>query len=758
MTSVEGRHIEIRGIVQGVGFRPWVYHLARDLDVTGRVLNDASGVTIEAFGPVDRLERFLVELRAAPPPAAVIDSLRWHAIPAEAAASFEIVPSAHGAGRRVSIPAELATCPDCLAEVRDPSNRRYRYPFTNCTNCGPRFTIVEDVPYDRPLTSMRPFEMCEACRREYQDVDDRRFHAQPNACPVCGPRLEACLPGGSRLAEGDALRTAAAWIAARQIVAVKGLGGFHLACDATANDAVIELRRRKRRDEKPFAVMVPSLEEAARYGVLSEAACALLTSVERPIVVVPRRPNAALADAVAPGSGRVGLFLPYTPLHHLLIADAGRPLVMTSGNLSEEPIARDNAEALTRLGSIADLFLLHDRAIVTRCDDSVATVIAGGPVLLRRSRGYVPRPIRISRPVARPVLGCGALLKNTFALANGRDIVFGPHIGDLENVECWRSYEEAIERMQRFLGITPEVVAHDLHPEYLSTRYALRHPARTRVAVQHHHAHVVSAMGEHALESPVLGLAFDGTGFGTDGTAWGGEFLVADRASFERVGSTRPLRLPGGDTAVRQPWRTTLVLLDEIFEGEPPLRALQAFAALEPQAIEAVRRVAAAGLNTPRARGIGRWFDAAGVLALGRAHATYEGQIAQELTLLADPSEAGLYPHAVCGASDLPEMDFRPTIRALTLDLLRGAPAPVTAARFHNTVSAAAAVMARAILAGRGELAVVLTGGCFQNARLSESLLAALGRQSPVFLHRRVPPGDGGLALGQALVADAMTR
>ncbi|HSG40369.1 MAG TPA: carbamoyltransferase HypF, partial [Thermoanaerobaculia bacterium] len=661
-----GRRIEIHGTVQGVGFRPWVYRLAREEGVGGRVRNDAAGVAIEAFGSQGALDSFVERLRTSPPAAAVIREIQCSVIPAEEASELVIVPSAMGeGGRKVSIPPDLATCPECEREIFDPRDRRYRYPFTNCTHCGPRFTIARDVPYDRAATTMAEFKMCPRCRSEYERVEDRRFHAQPNACPVCGPRVWAMSPEGVRFEGEDPFLVAARTLRAGRIVAVKGIGGFHLACDATSSFAVDRLRERKRRDAKPFAVMVRDLEEAELVAELGKVEREMLVSMERPIVLAPRWPEDGLAPEVAPENPLVGVMLPYTPLHHLLLAEVGRPLVMTSGNFSEEPIARDNGDALDRLGTIADLFLLHDREIESRCDDSVARVIAGAPTVLRRSRGYVPRSIPLARPVGRPVLACGAHLKNTVCLAAGDAAYLGPHVGDLESAETFASYRESIERLERLVGIRPEVIAYDLHPGYLSTLYALERPEAAKVGVQHHHAHVASAMAEHGLAGPVLGVAFDGTGFGTDGTAWGGEFMIADFAGFERVATFRPIPLAGGDLAVREVWRLALAVLDDAFAGDPPLDDLPFFHDLgvDSRAVSVVRRMIAAGLNSPRARGVGRWFDALGSLALGRAVSRYEGEVATIWNLAADRTERGRYPYQIDTSMTPWEVDPRPMVR-----------------------------------------------------------------------------------------------
>jgi len=755
--DVEGRRIQVRGTVQGVGFRPWVYRLAVEEGLSGRVRNDPQGVTIEAFGPREALEAFGKRLRAEAPPAARLVEVREEDLPAEPPIDFTIVSSAADGARQVSIPPDLATCPECLREVRDAGDRRHLYPFTNCTHCGPRYTIARDVPYDRPATTMAGFAMCPDCGGEYGDPADRRFHAQPVACPDCGPRLRLRDAAGGPVADGgDALVVAAAELAQGTIVAVKGLGGYHLACDATSPEAVRRLRERKKRDEKPFAVMVGGLDGARALADLGTTEERLLDSVERPIVLVPRRPSSGLAAEVAPGNPQVGLILAYTPLHHLLLEAAGRPLVMTSGNLSEEPMAAKDEEALARLAGIADLFLVHDREIENRCDDSVARVIAARPTVLRRSRGYVPRAVRLRRPVRRPVLACGANLKNTFCLARGDEAWLGPHVGDLDNLEATRAFEEQVERLQRFLGIRPEVIAYDRHPDYASTRYALARPEAVKVAVQHHHAHVASAMGEHGLEGPVLGLAWDGTGYGTDGTAWGGELLLVRDGGFERLATLRPLRLAGSDEAIRQVWRIALAALDDAFDGAPPLDRLRLFDAVPARHVAVVRQLAAKGLCSPLAHGAGRYFDALGALGLVRPRATYEGQVALEWNLVADGEDAGSYPFVLEEEEGLVRADLRPLVRAAVEDLLGGVAAGRVSARFHEGMADVAAALVRRAAAGCGRWPVVLTGGCFQNARLAEGVLRRLERDFDVRLHGEVPPGDGGIALGQALVAEAV--
>jgi hydrogenase maturation protein HypF len=755
---LEGRRITVRGIVQGVGFRPFVYRLARAEGITGRVRNDSAGATIDVFGRRDALERFCHRLVATPPPAARLTAVAWRPIGLGECADFQISTSEPGDDRRVSIPADIATCSECLAEVFDPRNRRFGYAFTNCTNCGPRFTISLEVPYDRCATTMAPFAMCLECRREYEDPNNRRFHAQPNACPVCGPRLWLGDATGERQESAAPIETAAGAIREGLIVAVKGLGGFHLACDATSPAAVARLRKRKRREAKPLAVMVRALADAERIAMLSAVECDLLCAPERPIVLARRRSDANLADEIAPRSPLVGLMLAYTPLHHLLLAAAGRPLVMTSGNLSDEPIAYRNEEAVQRLRGIADLFVLHNREIVTRCDDSVARVIAGAPTLLRRSRGYVPRPLPVHQPFERPVLAVGGHLKNAFCLGVGDTAWLGPHIGDLETLETYQAFEEAVARMKQFVGVNPDVIAHDLHPGYLSSHYACSRTATVRVAVQHHHAHVVSAMAEHQLAGPVLGVAYDGTGYGTDGAMWGGELLLASERDFQRLATFRPIPLAGGDRAIREVWRLALALVDDAFDGKYAADRLVLFRRLDPMAISTVRSMIRSGLNTVSAHGVGRYFDAVGALVFGRALSNYEGQVATALNNRADCSETRRYEFELDRSRRPWSVDMRPAVRQIVEAIGANEDSRSIAARFHNTLIDATAVIVRAALSEYGSLPVVLTGGCFQNPLLAKGVVSALRDVTPVYLHREVPPGDGGIALGQAMVAASGMR
>jgi hydrogenase maturation protein HypF len=730
----------VEGIVQGVGFRPFVYRLAAELGVSGHVFNDTRGVVVEAEAGAHSVERFLERLEAEAPPLAEVEGVSVRELPCTGAGGFEIRESPSSGEPSALVSPDSATCDDCLAELFDPADRRYRYPFINCTNCGPRFTIVRGVPYDRPLTTMAGFEMCAACRAEYEDPADRRFHAQPNACPDCGPSLS--LP----------LETAVEALRAGRIVAVKGLGGFHLACLASDERAVAALRSRKHREDKPFALMVPRVESARELAELSPEDQALLVARERPIVLAPRRRGAPVAHSVAPVSPELGLMLPYSPLHHLLLADVSAPLVMTSGNVSDEPIAYRDEDALERLAGIADMFLLHDRPIETRTDDSVLrTVGLGGtrrPLLLRRSRGYVPASLDLPVRAERHVLACGAELKNTFCVAKGERAWVGHHIGDLENFETLRSFTDGIEHFERLFAVEPEVVAGDLHPEYLSTKYAHELDGVELIGVQHHHAHLAACLAEHGETGQALGAIYDGTGYGSDGTVWGGELLYGGLDGFERVGHLFPVRMPGGEAAIRQPWRMACAWLTAAFEDEPEVPA-RLGGLVHPDAWRQVAALARGGLASPWTTSAGRLFDAVSALCGIRAQVNYEGQAAIELEAACEPAESGGYPFPVGG--DPLILDARPTIRAIARDLRNGVRVAVVAARFHNALADATA---RAC-ADQTET-VILSGGVFQNRRLLESSaerLTAAGVR--VLTPERLPPNDGGIAYGQAAVAAA---
>lgn len=754
--ELQGRLIAISGIAQGVGFRPFIHRLAQAEQVSGSVYNDAQGVAIEVFGPAAALERFVGRLAAEAPAPASIERLAVSSIGFQPRTGFAIAASRQSAGGRVSIPADLAVCAACLAETLDPGNRRFGYPFTNCTNCGPRFTIVRELPYDRAATTMASFTMCAACRDEYDNSADRRFHAQANACPACGPRLWLADAQGQRIETEEPIALAAAALRAGGLVAVKGLGGFHLACDATSSAAVALMRRRKRRDEKPFAVMVAGLPQARRLARLSQAECDLLASPKRPIVLVRGADDGVAAEAVAPGSPMLGLMLAYTPLHHLLLRAVGRPLVMTSGNLCDEPIAYRNEEALRRLAGVADLFLLHDRDIVAACEDSVTRIIDGAPTVMRRARGYVPHPVAVRRPFDEPILAVGGQLKNSFCIGLEGAAWFGSHIGNLDSLESCEAFEEEISRMERMLGVRPRIVAHDLHPDYQSTRYAYARAAARRIAVQHHHAHVAGVIAENGIAGKVLGVAFDGSGLGTDGAMWGGELLFGDAGGFARIATLRPIALAGGDRAIGEVWRLALALLDDAFDGAWDPRRIDLFRAPGAREIATVRRMVASGLNTVPAHGAGRYFDAVGALLFARPRAAFEGQVALMLDNAADPGEAGGYEFVLDQTRTPWQLDLRPMARRIVAELRAGAGRKQIAARFHNTLVAGTVAMVRAALADFGRTPVVLSGGCFQNPRLAEGIATALRGLTSVHLNHEVPPGDGGLALGQALVAQAV--
>ena len=747
------RRFAIAGIVQGVGFRPFVYRLAERLSLGGRVYNDETGVVIEVEGEPAALDAFAAALTAAAPPLARITAVSSAPVPARGERDFRIVASAAHARRTTLISPDVAVCDECLAELWDPHDRRHRYPFINCTNCGPRYTIIADLPYDRPGTTMAPFVMCPACQAEYDDPRSRRFHAQPNACPACGPRLTLLDAAGAPIATADPLAAAVARLRAGALVAVKGLGGFHLACDAAQGALVAELRRRKHRDEKPFAVMVPHLEEARAIALPTPPEEALLTCPERPIVLLARRPGAPLADEVAPGNRRVGVMLPYTPVHHLLLHDVGGALVMTSANPSDEPIVRDNAEAVRRLGGIADAFLVHDREILVRTDDSVVHHAAGRARHLRRSRGFVPVPVTL--PLAGPsVLAVGGELKNTICLTRGAEAFLGQHIGDLENAPTYDFFEETITHLKKVLAVEPELVVHDAHPDYLSTKWALTQD-RPRLAVQHHHAHVLAGLAEHGRREPVIGLSMDGTGYGPDGTLWGGEVLVVDGTTAERVGHLAPLPLPGGERAIQEPWRMALTLLVHAGLAGDLARLGRRWPHADPAAAEKLAGLLARGHPFVRASGLGRLFDAVAALVGLRDVASFEGQAAMALEQAAAPGDATPYPLPLSRRPDDATpfvIDPGPTARAIVQDLDAGVPTPTIAARFHAAVVEAFVAAAVRVRDRTSLGTVILGGGVFQNRLLLEATLARLTAAGFTALAPAlVPANDGGLALGQAL-------
>ncbi len=753
------RVLHVRGVVQGVGFRPFVHRLALRHGLAGEVRNESGEVRIEIEGEATSLDRFIAELRSGAPPLARIDALDTSAAAPSGRGAFVIGASVGRADRRLPVSPDVALCDACERELLDPANRRYRYPFITCTDCGPRYTVIDAMPYDRERTSMRAFDQCPACLQEYRDPADRRYHSETNSCPVCGPRVWLVSPEQRRIADGDpALAAAARLLRAGAIVAVRGLGGFHLAADATADEAVGRLRLRKHREAKPLAVMVARLEDARAIVRVSEDDVRLLRSPERPIVVLPVLPAARLAPSVAPGLGEVGVVLAYTPLHRLLLEEAGRPLVMTSGNASDEPIATGNDEALDRLGDIADAFLLHDREIVSRYDDSVVRPTAAGPVLLRRARGYAPLPVELPFEAPAPLVAVGPHLKNTFALAHGTSVYVSQHIGDLENLETLEHFRATLARYRDLFHVEPRVVARDLHPGYLSTAEAEALGVERIIPVQHHHAHVAAVAAEHGVTGPVLGIALDGTGYGDDGRVWGAEALVADLADHRRAARLRYAPLPGGDLAARRPWRAALGYLS--LEPDAARSFAAAFDGVPEPELAAARRQCERRLNAPEASSMGRLFDAvAAVLGVRRVSA-YEGQAAMELEALAAGHSAFPFDVAVGRDADgLRVLDPVPLLAELGDERRAGEPPALLAARFHESVAAVYARVAAEVCEEEGLDTVALGGGVFQNARLLSSLRRRLEDQGlRVLVPRRLSPNDGAVSFGQAAVAAAVLR
>jgi len=757
-----GRRISIRGTVQGVGFRPWVYRVARRYGITGSVRNDAYGVVVEAFGSTASLARFEAALGGSPPPPASVLGVVSESLTGPAPGEFSIVDTTPGEQPELSIPADLATCADCLRELFDPGDRRYRYPFINCTHCGPRYTIVLDLPYDRSVTTMAGFRLCRACRQEYDDPGNRRFHAQPNACPECGPQLSLLDRSGSQLSSRDAaLRAAAAAIVDGSIVAVEGLGGFHLVARADDDEAVDRLRRRKRRPSKPFALMAGDLAAAAELVHLDEAAARRLASPQAPIVLLERRAEAPVAPSVAPENRRLGVMLPSTPVHHLLLAAIGRPLVATSGNRGDEPICTDPRDALDRLGDIADLFLVHDRPIARHADDSVEVFIAGEPRPLRRARGWAPQPVRLAREVAS-ILAAGAHMKTVVGLSRGDQVFLSPHIGDMETPQAMSAFEKVIDDLIHMLRSRPVAIVHDLHPDYPTSEWARRAAGGASLcgdllaglptlAVQHHHAHLAACLADNGWSGRILGLTLDGTGYGTDGTVWGGEALLGDCVGFERIARLRPFRLAGGEAAVREPRRCALALLDAVGER----RDLPPFAGLEERRERLFRQLLSSPSASPLTSSAGRLFDGIASLVGLAQECSYEGEAASRLELAADASIGAAYPMDLCDGDDggpLYEIDWRPTVAAVAADVHAGRDRGTIAARFHNALAAALAAVAERV----GEARVALTGGCFQNALLTARVRDSIRKAGhEVLLHRNVPPNDGSIALGQIAVVTA---
>lgn len=751
MTQLRRARVHVTGIVQGVGFRPFVFNLANDFGLVGWVRNDSAGLTAEIEGDGAFVSEFISALTLRPPPLAVIEDIGVTDLALRSEPEFRILHSEPGE-RSVPVSPDVATCDACAREILDTGDRRYGYAFTNCTDCGPRYTIVRDVPYDRSTTTMWKFAMCPACASEYADPTDRRFHAQPNACPECGPRLSLLDAAGEALG-GDPVEGAARLLRAGAIVAVKGLGGYHLACDATSENAVARLRGRKHREERPFALMAPGIAEARELCAFGPEEELLLLSRRRPIVIA-RGGGGRVASSVAPGYGTLGVMLPYTPLHHLLLAVAGRALVMTSGNVSDEPIAFVDEDARARLSGIADAFLVHDRAIEVRCDDSVARVVAGRAQVIRRSRGYVPEPLRLPVRASVGIVATGAQLKNTVAVAKDGMCVPSHHIGDLENLETLQSFEHAIAHLTRLYDVDVGVIAHDLHPEYLSTKWAMEQSLE-RVPVQHHHAHVASCLAENSRTDPVIGVAFDGLGYGEDGTLWGGEFLIADLTGYRRAAHLDSVPMPGGEQAIRQPWRMAAVWLARAFGDEAPRTGR--LADIPDERWRACLSMAAQGFNSPVTSSMGRLFDAVSAIAGVRNEVSYEAQAAIEFEEIAvsGPHRPYLFEYTERGGAWI--VHPASCVREAAEDAIAGTSPGVISGRFHRGVARMIVEVCERLRDNGGPPVVALSGGVFQNVLLVETVVPWLqGAGFAVLTHSRVPVNDGGISLGQSAIAAAL--
>ncbi len=759
----KGVEFTVQGTVQGVGFRPFVYRLARDFKIGGTIANTGQGVVIQAEGLASDLNSFLRALTEEAPPLARIASISQKILPITDRQAFTILESSTDHAAQTMIPADIALCADCRKELLDPADRRYRYPFINCTNCGPRFTIVSSIPYDRPCTSMHSFPLCRECQDEYNDPDNRRFHAQPNACPQCGPQISWHTATGEQLPCHDPITETIQALNDGHIVAIRGMGGFHLAVDAGSESAVALLRLRKQRQSKPLAIMVADLEAAGMICHLSPVASETLASPPHPIVLLPRKETASLAANLAPGMGEVGIMLPYTPLHHLLFSTPDCPpaLVMTSGNRNGEPLCTGNEEAIARLGDIADFFLLHNREIVTRVDDSVIRIMQGRPRLLRRARGYVPNPIPLTQALP-PLLACGSGLKNTFCLVRDNMAFISQHIGDLANLESLAFFKESIYHFQELLETRPQLIVCDLHPDYLSSRHGQeleRELGLPRLLVQHHHAHAVAVMAEHGLQDKVLAIILDGTGLGPDGTIWGGEILEVTRTDFTRRGCLAPLPLPGGDAAAEQPWRMGLAALYHTFgeAGLQPSRLPAALLGIAEEKRSAILAMMRTGFNSPLTSSCGRLFDAIAALLGIRLDSDFEGQAAMEVEAIAQQwqrtDEHKQRPEEPVAENGLFIIDSSPFIRRMLHDLQTGKSIPELAMRFHTWLIDSFVVTIRKIAATSGIRTAVLSGGCLQNRIIMEGLFQALEQDGfQVFTGQEVPVNDGGISLGQAVI------
>jgi len=751
--------IRVKGIVQGVGFRPFIYSLALKYQLSGYVLNDTSGVRMEIEGPEGHLNSFLRQIKNNAPPLTIIETIERKELPLSGYRQFQIKKSREERNKFIPLSPDISLCPDCLRELLDRDNRRFEYPFINCTNCGPRFTITQDIPYDRSRTTMKNFRMCTDCQDEYDNPADRRFHAQPNACPVCGPQIELYQNGRKEIITSQPLEETVHLLREGKIVAVKGLGGFHLACDATNVSAVKKLRKRKYREDKPFAIMVPNLESVKSFCPISPEEEKLLTSPRRPILLLSKKADCSLPREIAPHHKYLGVMLPYTPLHYLLLRKIERPLIMTSGNVSDEPIVYKNKEAFSRLGKIADFFLIHNRKIHLRCDDSVTRIFRGQEIIIRRSRGYVPQPLKLKVFFEPHILAVGGHLKNTFCLARENYAFLSHHIGDLENLSALISLEEGIKHFLKVFHSQPRIVACDLHPDYLSSKFAqeyVRARKGTRlISVQHHHAHIVSLLAEQGLlNEKVIGVAFDGSGLGDDNTIWGGEFLVADLMQYFRIAHLKYIPLPGGEKAIKEPWRMAVSYLYRIY-GEKCLPLAQHLLyGVEHKHIGLLIKVIKGKINTPLTSSMGRLFDAVSALMGLRKKINYLGQAAVELEMISREGEEGVYSFDILELPNKLIIDPDPMIVDIVSDLDKKISKEIISARFHNTIAHMILKVSRKIQDRTGLRKVALSGGVFQNIYLLEKVCPWLKKEGfQVYLHSRVPANDGGISLGQALIA-----
>ena len=752
MKPPKRRRISVNGIVQGVGFRPFVYRQATGLGLTGFVANTSHGVEIEAQGDAEAIEKFINSLRHQAPAQALITEIDSIAIELKDDPGFEIILSNATGQVTTFIAPDLCTCDDCLQELFDPQNRRHRYPFINCTHCGPRFTIIRDIPYDRPATSMAPFRMCPRCQAEYDNQHDRRFHAQPNACPVCGPQVMLCDREGQTLGI-DVFSSTAELLASGKIVAIKGLGGFHLAVDAGNDKAVNRLRERKGRAEKPFAIMVPDLAIAQTLCSLTPEAERFLASPQRPILLAPKKESSPISPAVAPGVGDFGLLLPYTPLHYLIFHSYPRPLVMTSANLSEEPLCIDNREAMSRLADIADAFLLHNRDIVCRADDSVATIEQGKPRMLRRSRGQVPTPILL-KDSGPQILAVGGELKNVICLLKGQHAFLSQHLGDLKNLAAYTFFKETIHHFLTIFQGNPQLVVHDLHPEYLSSQWAVDENTRPTLAIQHHHAHLAACLAENRFDAPAIGVILDGTGLGRDGTIWGGEILIGGLAACERYAFLEPMPLPGGEAAIREPWRAAVGYLTQAFGQVIPDLPFLAAHDWQP-----VSEIARRGLRSPKTSSCGRLFDAVAAMAGGRQAIAYEGQAAIEFMYAGRKVGKRVYAVGLQESEAGRLMLLTPLLQQIVTDIQAGASLPQISQRFHRALIDLLTLAVKQAAAHSGLKVVALSGGVFANHLLFNGLYETLSQAGfTVLTHTLLPPGDGCIALGQAMIGRCHLR